>query len=93
VSLLDDIRKLAQRNPVWPDPDYAWHCKYCMEQTPWLPGAVPEHFNHDPDCPWLSMPKIVAALEAAEAIVQEHRSPTHPDTLWLAIHQLDEALS
>lgn len=28
--------------------------------------GMPVHHGHDPDCPWIAVPKIVAALEAAE---------------------------
>ncbi len=42
---------------VWPD-DHADvdGCPFC------------HHFGHEPGCPWLQMPRIVAALEAAERL-------------------------
>ncbi len=65
--LLDAARRLAEYPPSY---DSRGHmlCGYCHED---------EHV-HAPDCPWLSLPKIVAALEAAEWMVKAHESHEYP---------------
>ncbi len=63
MSLLDDARRLAQRvDPVVDD-----YCEACQQASP--PRATGTPFPHASYCPWLSLPKIVAALEAAQEII------------------------
>lgn len=45
--------------------DYCQHCERCI--TFRLTGDNRDE-EHAPDCPWLAMPQIVAALEAAQAL-------------------------
>lgn len=61
MSLLDDARKIAAREP---DGGYYIEscCLYCDRN-------ISGDNNHAPGCPWLNMPRIVAALEAAEAVL------------------------
>lgn len=40
--------------------------------------------GHAPDCPWLALPKIVAALEAMEQIAVAHEEQAYPG-YWTAI--------
>jgi hypothetical protein len=63
VSLLDDARRLAERKPDGNIGAWAEMCIFCYGP---LTGDEP----HKPDCPWLSMPKIVAALDAVECAVE-----------------------
>lgn len=72
MSLLDDARELAENCPIETDRGGRGECHYCVDGnyedgylsgSPTLPDVL-----HKPDCPWLSMPKIVAALEAIEAV-------------------------
>jgi hypothetical protein len=72
MSLVDDARRLAETCPSETDRGGRGECYYCSggnyegdysDQTPTLAD-----FRHQPDCPWLSMPKIVAALEVAEQL-------------------------
>jgi hypothetical protein len=68
VSLLDDARKLADEPPVTQDQTGEGHCAYCYGDYYIVDGAKvtrSDQIQHEPDCPWLSMPKIVAVLEAA----------------------------
>lgn len=74
MSPLESARRLAAEEPVCPHPNSAmWLCAACDEETdderPDNVAYRPPKFNHDPDCPWLAMPQIVAALEAAEAVL------------------------
>lgn len=59
MSLVDDVKRLAADDPVEADDEqgYPAFCRLCLSYKP-----------HAPDCPWLAMPKIVAALEAAERV-------------------------
>ena len=65
MNLLDDARRLLTHRPILGGsrlrsaPD--GRCYYCGENWKQEP--------HAPGCPWLSLPKIVAVLEAADAIV------------------------
>lgn len=73
MSLLDDARRLADPYAVPEDgPGICW---WCGEPAMWIGGG------HAPDCPWLSMPRIVAALEAAEGIA---RISDRKHEAWLA---------
>ena len=66
MNLLDDARRLAdaritREGTVW--------CHFCGSMI-----ELPESYDpfmsyaeqHDPDCPWQAMPRIVKALELAE---------------------------
>lgn len=69
MNLLESARRLAEVEPRRFSEMYAtWVCLYC--------GAIresddPDHpaAEHGTTCAWLSMPRIVAALEAAERVV------------------------
>jgi hypothetical protein len=65
-NLLDDARYLAENAPIYTtdlDGQSVYFCVHCDLGDPhWKAGG----FKHAPDCPWLALPKIVAALEAAE---------------------------
>lgn len=76
MSLLDDARQMVK-------PGIGLHCDFCT--------GSPKS-GHLEGCPVLSMPRFVAALEAAEKIAYEHEHPTHPDDLWLGIRALVAAL-
>ena len=71
MSLVDDARRLAAKDVV----DLDCNCQFCGEIV--APNDPAEcftdhgelgHTPHAPDCPWLSMPRIVEALEAAEQV-------------------------
>lgn len=59
MILSDDARRLAVSNPVVAEGKIAIGavCAVC-----WVEGG------HDSECPWLALPRIVAALEAAERL-------------------------
>jgi hypothetical protein len=65
MSLLEDAGRLYLSDPINDDLS-CFFCGQAIKNTLTAPG-VP----HAPDCPWLSMPKIVAALEAAESLLSE----------------------
>ena len=69
MSMLDDARKMQGRSPWFLGHD-ASRCFYCNEV---LSASHPMR-GHADDCPWLSMPKIVAALEAAHRVVTAWQS-------------------
>lgn len=58
MSLLEDARRLAEHEPIYNNGSYG----YC--------GELARSGLHASDCPWLAMPRIVAALEAAERMQQ-----------------------
>ena len=55
MTVLDDARRIAEAGA----PEYGGDCVLCRLR---IEGDAYE--GHAPDCPWLSMPRIVAALEA-----------------------------
>lgn len=61
MTLLEDARRLAEKNPH----DAGWACFSCG-----MPNGRNSGFGdtHHTGCPWLALPKIVAALEAAEEL-------------------------
>lgn len=64
MSLLDDARRLAKSGfTPWED-SCRLKCELCGADGAGEDGPFP----HESDCPWLAMPQIVAALEAAEAV-------------------------
>lgn len=81
MRLLDDARALLDEGPPdWDDDRGMWECRSCNATTG--PFADVERdseagfveFVHQDDCPWLSMPKIVAALEVAEQVAVRWRA-------------------
>ena len=72
MSLLDDARRLAG---VWPTDRYD-NCVFCYEIQ------RSDEPTHAPDCPWLAMPQIVAALEAAERLVESNELIVEGEGTW-----------
>ena len=66
MSLLDAARRLAETDPAELVNSHS-RCHWCEEFT--------STEQHTPDCPWLAMPQIVAALEAAERVILVSRHP------------------
>lgn len=66
MSLVDDARAIWDQGPYEIDQGGLW-CQFCAE----MPTSA-----HKSDCPWLSMPGIVAALEAASAVAADP-APTY----------------
>lgn len=70
MTPLEAAKALAEtkifNSSVRPSPCFA--CPFCA-----MPDGTSSGFGemHHPSCPWLAMPQIVAALEAAQAIVWE----------------------
>lgn len=65
MSLLDGARRLMAVDPfAHQESESTGTYSECV-------ACGGENRQHAPDCPWLSMPKIVAVLEAAEAYVRE----------------------
>lgn len=65
MTLLADARAIAET----PNLDDQGYCVYCPEIVA----------DHSPGCPWLSMPQIVAALEAAERLVEHDPAFVYAD--------------
>lgn len=64
MSLVDAARKLWEAGASMDE-----HCHHCDSYiTSFLP-AEHQTGEHSPDCPWLALPQIVAALEAAEKVL------------------------
>ncbi len=64
MSLVEDARILGGFGPYFKRGDEAT-CWYCRETV------IAHELYHDPTCPWLALPRIVAALEAAERMVEQ----------------------
>ena len=65
MTLLDDARRLAEEGFEPRDTVHESGCTFCGPSGTYR-GDGP--WPHLPDCSWLAMPRIVAALEAAERI-------------------------
>lgn len=65
MSLLDDARKLRDEQAgTWTEDGRGWMaaCRFCDAYS----EVSEESLVHAPECPVLALPRIVAALEAAE---------------------------
>lgn len=79
MSLIEDAKRLARSGfTPWEDSCHLT-CEMCGEDGAGEDGPFP----HSPNCPWLAMPRIVAALEAAEALVKviDRSSVHYPSTI------------
>lgn len=66
MSLLDDAKRLAEQDAFYSDP-----CPDgCCSSAECVFGCQNDGRKHGPDCPWLSLPRIVAALEASERLTE-----------------------
>lgn len=78
MSAIEDARRLAGAEPVIHNKMTSENeCAMCM-------GVSGDHV---PECPWLAMPRIVAALEAAE----RHLRSGHPGDWFAAAEALGVA--
>lgn len=79
MSLLDDARRMADGTPCADSSggEYGEVCAFCDAAPHGIGyGRGPsEPDPHKPDCPWLSMPRIVAALEAAHHFIFDDDGP------------------
>ncbi len=71
MSLLDDAKQIAEIENL----DDQGYCMYCP--------TTAHRELHVPDCPWLAMPKIVAALEAADRLID--RGGDEDRAEWIAL--------
>lgn len=82
MTLVEAARRLTERGFTPYDEDDAIICELCDQ-----PVAVANTPNgwagHAPVCPWLSMPRIVAALEAADRLID--RGGTGDVNEWIAL--------
>lgn len=73
MSPIEDARELAEDNPVYAiynGGGSTYFCVYCDLGDPhWKAGG----FKHNTHCPWLSLPKIVVVLEAADRAIDAER--------------------
>lgn len=71
MSPLEAARRLASERPARGGTQTQRHrrgrCYYCLGDGYGQP--------HESDCPWLSVPKIIAALSAAERVVDRAFRP------------------
>lgn len=64
MSLIDDARRLADAGSYDDGGNGSYNEPSCIHCHSW-----PED-QHEPTCPWLALPRIVAALEAAQALLK-----------------------
>lgn len=67
---MDAARRLDWKRPLWQSDDGEVHCVYCNGMTAADDNGFIE-FGHAIDCPTLALPKIVAALEAAQVVARD----------------------
>lgn len=96
MSLLDAARKMVADCPTMTDRGGRGECYYCgggnyegcyLSGSPTLPDA-----RHESRCPWLAIPKIVAALEAAAVVVDAFDSSSLCGTVSVRDADFHEAL-
>lgn len=68
MNVLDAAKALAAREPLEAYGE-VYSCVYCRAVQISDKSFAPVT-DHAPDCPWLQLPRIVAALEAAETFVE-----------------------
>ena len=101
MSLSEDARELSEASIIEVS-DHSTCCPFCggfVIGYGWdsKPSTTVEcqGYDHYHNCPWLSLPRIVAALEAAERVVTGWRvfNTTDPDGALIEIpHPLYDAL-
>lgn len=69
MTPLEAAKQISEYEPtIYDAMGNYYYCRMCSNQ---LPG-------HEPDCAWIAMPRIVAALEAAEDLIEAATSGPHP---------------
>lgn len=88
---LEAARKILDEGPLLgqTSDDYrSWYiCVFCVAEQEWA-----DDFPHKPDCPWKQMPKIVAALEVAERLKEQHDRGDYAEDLEGDLTELSAAL-
>lgn len=75
MTILDDARELLDSEPTYDiASDHINRCHYC--DAPRHDQARQPLGEHQADCPWLLLPKIVAVLAAAEKVAQAYDEET-----------------
>lgn len=85
MTPLEAAKKIGETDPTYRYSYYGSDCHDCLHcdggelyvKDDAHPFGGGHRFVHDTDCLHLSMPKIVAALEAAEGLVK-----VEPDAIW-----------
>lgn len=86
MTLLDAARRLTEA-----DHTRGRACPYCP-YTKWPDGGSGgNEFTHENDCPTRQLPQIVAALEAAEQVLNIHATSGYP-AYWYEMKLATEAL-
>lgn len=86
MSLLDDARRLVESNVA---ENFDKECGFCgmspslHDVEGWTYRADNLGALHYPECPWLAMPRIVAALEAADRLID--RGGDEDRAEWIAL--------
>lgn len=90
MSLIDAARRLADPEEddggvdVHADGEFLFRqCRYCAASYSY--GEA-----HSPDCPWLQVPSIVAALEAGERMAEVQQRQEYPG-YWGAMRKAADA--
>lgn len=68
------------------------YCRYCNRDVEAWTG---DPIDHAPDCPWLALPRIVRALEAARVVaanVDDGRAVSSLPALFRSVHALQAEL-
>jgi hypothetical protein len=71
MSLLDDAKRLGEIGTIHT------HYFYGNDNEECIAGCAAWKGEHEPDCPVLALPRIVAVLEAAERVAMMY--PEYPD--------------
>lgn len=87
MTLLEDARRLVKAGHRKSEGGhlYCVRCRAHLCSVPTEECEEPDWEDHGPACPWLAMPRIVAALEAAEAVIAAHAYPPAAYDEWQAL--------
>lgn len=95
MTPLDAARRLAETEHTYEAyyfGNFPTTCLYCEGRTVQVEGGPLRwysEFKHEDACPTLALPRIVSALEAAEAVVGDYK----PQRTWAEVMlRLDAAL-
>lgn len=87
MTLIEDAKRLADSDITQEGTVWCHFCRGMIEDPGSYDPPLPYSEQHDADCPWLVMPRIVVALEAAERYLRSG----HPADWFPAVEAMEMA--
>jgi hypothetical protein len=99
MTPLDAVRRLVEARVTCEGTDLCHYCRQLVDDPDWFNPPKPRSEQHADDCPVRALPKILAALEAAERVAAAYvdldryeGQLDHSDEEWAAMAGLAAAL-